>query len=319
MASGGSSYLVPGLILVALSIILAVLYLLRRLRMRQKSTPSETDPRRYVEDRAYNQLQLTRAAAGRLERDGVDLTRVHEVLAEAEKRLERRDFDGALGSARAAQQLLGRIREQSAGGAPAPPPAPGFDSAEPIPAPQPTRWMAAAARAEPDSPPDFALPSSPNPSAADDGASRVRVPKNRIAAQFELKLLGEEIERAPVGSARNEAEQVRQQAQAAADRSDYTESLRLALRGRRSLGVQLETVPLPATRAAAAEERASAPLPSRAAASSLPCPRCGRANSAADRFCRACGAPLKGPQCRQCGSPVTPEDQFCGVCGAPLA
>src|SRR5215212_8653220 len=50
----------------------------------------------------------------------------------------------------------------------------------------------------------------------------------------------------------------------------------------------------------------------------MKCPACGSDNSAARKFCRACGMTLP-PTCQQCGSPNEMGDRFCGECGAPLA
>src|SRR5436305_732480 len=48
------------------------------------------------------------------------------------------------------------------------------------------------------------------------------------------------------------------------------------------------------------------------------CPHCGRANSAENAFCEACGAPL-GPSCTICGHVNRPGSRFCAQCGRPLA
>jgi hypothetical protein len=67
------------------------------------------------------------------------------------------------------------------------------------------------------------------------------------------------------------------------------------------------------------------------AAESAPCPKCGSATGAADRFCANCGADLTtarvpvaapvatAPACAACGQPYQPGDRFCGNCGQPLA
>jgi hypothetical protein len=96
----------------------------------------------------------------------------------------------------------------------------------------------------------------------------------------------------------------------------YTEALRFALRGRRGLGGNVETVApglgsgairpgaLPLDPALAAERAASAAR----------CPSCGYPTTPDDVFCRGCGAPRTPTVCPKCGTPRTPTDTFCGRC-----
>jgi class 3 adenylate cyclase/tetratricopeptide (TPR) repeat protein len=53
-------------------------------------------------------------------------------------------------------------------------------------------------------------------------------------------------------------------------------------------------------------------------AGSVACPRCGRENDPADRFCGACGAGL-ALVCPSCGASNSSTSSFCGRCGAALA
>src|SRR5919199_2478724 len=48
------------------------------------------------------------------------------------------------------------------------------------------------------------------------------------------------------------------------------------------------------------------------------CPRCGRENALAARFCSGCGKPLE-LACPACGSPADPAARFCQSCGTSLA
>ena len=48
------------------------------------------------------------------------------------------------------------------------------------------------------------------------------------------------------------------------------------------------------------------------------CPRCGRENDAADRFCGSCGAGL-ALECAVCGASNPPTSSYCGSCGSALA
>ena len=53
-------------------------------------------------------------------------------------------------------------------------------------------------------------------------------------------------------------------------------------------------------------------------AAPVACPRCGRENDPADRFCGACGAGL-AVVCSSCGASNSPASSFCGSCGGALA
>lgn len=60
-----------------------------------------------------------------------------------------------------------------------------------------------------------------------------------------------------------------------------------------------------------------------------PCPACGAAVAAADKFCGTCGHALSGTPripapapvhgCPYCGAPTQPGDRFCPKCGQPVA
>ncbi len=64
-------------------------------------------------------------------------------------------------------------------------------------------------------------------------------------------------------------------------------------------------------RASGSVERVPLSPPSRT------CPRCGRENALAARFCSGCGKPLE-LACPACGSPADPAARFCQSCGTAL-
>ncbi|HTT26556.1 MAG TPA: zinc ribbon domain-containing protein, partial [Thermoplasmata archaeon] len=146
-----------------------------------------------------------------------------------------------------------------------------------------------------------------------------RPPKNRMEAHFQMTLLVGEIVSAQGAPGRAEAEGLRGQAQSAYARADYTEALRLALRGRRALGSRLETLPAVGSAGGSRAPGALAPTPDRAAAASRSCAQCGRPLQAEDRFCRGCGATNVPTQCPRCQGELGPSDTFCGRCGAPVS
>lgn len=290
--------------LVLLAVILGVVgyYVIMRLRRRRQALSIELEnSRELVEDRAFNQIQLTTAAANNLGARGVDVTKIRGLIDEAERASQRGDHDTALALARSAQESLARVQQSGATRlpvAPRTPPsvgAPAFSTMVALP-PQGTN-------ADDPLPEETTSPPAP------------RLPRNKVESHFQITLLTEEIGRtggAPTaGTAASEASALRDQAQAASDRGDFTEALRLAVKGRRRIGGRLETLPATAATAAAdhAEERDDV----------LVCGGCGEKLRPSDRFCRYCGT-LRGPaRCPSCGAPADEDGKFCAKCGASLS
>lgn len=163
-------------------------------------------------------------------------------------------------------------------------------------------------------------------------AAARKLPKNFMESRFMLTSLQNDLSSAtdaqrstPEGK---EAQDWAQKSQAAFDRKDYDESLRLALRGRRRFGgAGMSTISVgpgtvvdaPPSEASPSAQRSSAPVGAVASPSdSTTCARCGRSNNAGDRFCRGCGAPMAQAKCPRCGRPAEPDDKFCHGCGSPL-
>jgi Double zinc ribbon len=151
-----------------------------------------------------------------------------------------------------------------------------------------------------------------------------RPPKNKMESHFQLSLVQDELDRArqtKSGSAQfKEADQLRNDGQAAYDRQDYTEALRLALKSRRTLGTRIEALPLSP---ASTVGDPGAPRTTGGVAEpptfGRKCARCGRIAAATDEFCRGCGAPITPALCSSCGAPLLAGDRFCGKCGATQA
>jgi RNA polymerase subunit RPABC4/transcription elongation factor Spt4 len=302
------------LILVALLIIVGTAGLLvvvrRRLKARIEELKGQTDgPAQFADDRSYNLLRIARAEAETLKRQGVDVSTAEAALDEAEASMRRRDYDIAVLSARRAHDLLVALRQN---------PTPLPSAVGPT---RPSRSMTApppAVRAPelPNDPPG----SSEDPTVPDGPVPRLA--KNRAESHFQIGLLNEEIAVAstsrPNDGAVADARTTTVDAQSAYDRADYTEAMRLALRGRRKLGTRIETLPPPNTRI----PPTPAPVPPSALggpAGTAPCVQCGRPLKSADRFCRACGTPKAPTACPSCGTAVEEGDRFCPACGATMA
>lgn len=311
MASLSSTEIVAIVVVtvLAIAVVALLLFLVQRLRKRRAELLHELKDRpELVQDRAFNRIAMARREADLLGRQGIDVSRAQELVAEAQAAFDTRSFDRAYQSAHLAHETLVRARQ---GG-----PLPSAPKALPT-SPAPSLPAAPSARGT----------ASPPPRPSDAGLA-----KNRAEAQFQLRILDQELAAArrtqPRAGTTLEAAALRSQSQAAFDRSDFTVAFGLALRGRRALGGSVEAL-APATvsrelpRAAPLLVPAgNAPDPARTAervAAGDRCPKCGYPALAGDTFCRGCGSPRVAMACPQCGGERQARDTFCGRCGAPFA
>ncbi|MCI4331892.1 MAG: zinc ribbon domain-containing protein [Thermoplasmata archaeon] len=326
MVDSGSVTLVIGISVLSVLLIAFLLYTRQTMRRRSKQLRMELDERPSAkDDRAFNQIRISSAEADVLERTGVEVVHARELLADAQRAYDRHDWDTALRQARSAHESLVALRGRA-----------------PLRLPsvlEVSRSRAAGMPATDAYPAMLAAPARPGPSgpgslgsaagSGDASSPGARLPKNRAESHFQMTLLAEEIARATAADGSDgrakDAEQIRSEAQGAYSRGDYTEALRLSLRGRRRIGGRLET--LPPTRSTQSESLARTPEPGTPTPHGGPeptgkpstCSRCGKAVRASDQFCRGCGATLKSSLCPRCGQPLQPEDAFCAGCGAPVA
>lgn len=300
---------------VFVGVLIVFLFLMFRLRRRRRILTDELDTSREVrDDRAYNQIQLARAAADRLERAGADVGPVRRRIDEAEAARARRDTETALAVARSAQEALVRLQQEPVAEVPL--------SAGAVGAAAPRSGSygpsSTASIAPPMGPAGLDLASLPDRSDAADEAPVGRLPKNKAEAHFQLTLLADEIGAADgkggPSADLTEAKTFLADARSAYDRADYTEALRLGLKGRRRVGGRLETLaPSAATHPEASlEGRPASPTSSAAGAR---CSNCGQPMRPGDRFCRGCGSSNDAARCRNCGQALAADDRFCGACG----
>jgi predicted nucleic acid-binding Zn ribbon protein len=299
-------------------VLIIFLFLIFRLRRRRRTLADEPLMTRAArEDRAFNQIHLARAAADRLERTGVDVRPVRRMIEQAEAAHARRDNETALAVARSAQEALVRLRDQPVAEIPlsAGIVAPSFDPSDP-------RTPEAVPMISPhvDASGPFAS-AVPGLASSGEAPTIARLPKNKAEAHFQLTLLAEELEsqgrKGGTSPDLSEAKKLRAAAQSAYDRVDYTEALRLGLKGRRRVGAHLETLPP----SAATHPEADAELgPAKGSADEAPahCSNCGQPLRPTDRFCRGCGSSRGARRCTACGQALAPDDRFCGACGEPI-
>jgi hypothetical protein len=300
--------LIVFVVVLAVVLIGAFLYLQRRLRQRRSNLLSELNDRPVLnQDRAFNRLAMARREARILVGQGVDVHRAQELIAEAQGAFDTRQYDRAYQVAQSAHEALVNARQQGARTTGVPLSSIGSGTALP-----PKRVEA--------TPPTAAVAASPTP-------DRPAIPKNRAESQFQLRLLSEELETLPTDRARRaaatEATDLKNQASAAFDQGDYTTAFRLALRGRRTLGGTLESLPPPGSATPASSRRtgngsaapSDATQAAEAAAGGERCPDCGYPTLSGDAFCRGCGRPRVPLTCPTCGAPRGAEEPFCGRCG----
>ncbi|HLY76377.1 MAG TPA: zinc ribbon domain-containing protein [Thermoplasmata archaeon] len=318
-----------GAAVVFVLVVLVALYAFHRYMTRRGPELAAREAKSVVKDRAFNQIRIGHAAADRLAQTGVDVSGAQELLNRAEAVRAGGNFEMSIDLSKRAQDLLAKART----GAPAPA---AFGPDRPR-----TPMEGAALTSDPRS--------TPSTTAFADGAgarfvaggeeagpenvaatttAQNRPPKNKLEARFQLSLAQDELAKAqgttPPPKGAGEAVGLLSDAQAAYDRQDFTEALRLALKGRRTIGARVET--LPVTPVAAAR-----PFPANAGAATATsdasgttrdtptfnqrCQQCGRVVSVADQFCRGCGTPIAPAPCHRCGAPLLAGDRFCGNCG----
>lgn len=282
-----------------------LLYMIRRLRLRREKLLGELHDRpQLVQDRAFNRLAMARREAEILAGQGLDVARPRELIAQAQGAFDLRDSDRAYQLAQQAHEALVSARRDAR-----------LPSA-PAPSAPPAESAPAAAVSAP----------SPTTNPAPTAPLRVGIPKNRAESQFQLRLLDQDLTEArrsrPGSAATQEATRMRSDAGVAFDRGDFTDAFRLALRGRRTLGVLVEGLPAGRAIEGGANGPPSSPVgpdASRTAeqvAGAERCAECGYPALPGDAFCRGCGSPRIPGACTSCGTPRTPTDTFCGRCGA---
>jgi hypothetical protein len=302
-----------------------MIYFFVRMRRHRTRLKRDLDPSPDVlEDRAHNQLRLAESEAAILERDGIETTRARALLAESKSRLDVGDFVRARTLAQSAHEQLVTLRKTATTPYSSPSSSEAQDLRENGSRPEfgfgderlSTNTLSFGSSATVPGPP-ASTPQNP--------PEGPRLAKNRAESQFETNRLNEELERLRLRHPDDPrlAEGIRYLAgsRSAYQAGDFTEALRLSLRGRRSIGAQIGSLgpPSPGTRLSS---HSTAPVslqgsPERLVGGTV-CPACGRPTRPGDRFCRTCGAHVGSAMCPRCGKPLTDGDQFCATCGAPL-
>ncbi len=297
------------IVLIAVLVVVCVavgLLAFQVLKRRRDKLRSEIDASRAsVEERAFNRIHIGRSAADHLERSGSDVAGPRRLLARAQKEFDAGHHDDALALASSAHAALLTQAKAPSPAAPASAEEGSDDTATPP--------------ADSSPPPSHDMPMSPplatgsSPQVSD--PPKNRLPKNKAESHFQLRLLDEEIAGGgPPGTAPATLEGVRgiaSEARVSYDHGDFTEALRLGLKGRRTLGARLETLPAPSS-----TPSTEGPAVLAGTAGEV-CRQCGQPMRSRDKFCRGCGAAAGAGRCARCGEALEGSDQFCGRCGTP--
>jgi hypothetical protein len=294
-------------VVLAVIVVALLLYLLKRLKGKRAKLLSELEDKPELnQDRAFNRIAMARREIGILVGQGFDVRRAQELIAEAQGAFDTRQYDRAYQLAQSAHESLVNARQMGTRTTGTPLPSKGSGTVPPSGS--------------------MGVPAAAALASASSTADRPTIPKDRVESQFQLRLLGEELDALPASRAQDPtvagATALRSQASAAFDRGDYSVAFRLALKGRRTLGGTLESLPPPTTAATGAMKGgASGPASDAsqaadAAAGRERCPDCGYPAVTGDAFCRGCGRPQAPLTCPTCGSPRGAEEPFCGRCGS---
>lgn len=319
MALGLTSSELAVLVIAVFLIVIAIglgLYVRARLQRRRAKLLGELQNRpQLIQDRAFNRIAMARREVELLARQGADVGRARERIAEAQASFDNRRYESAYETAQTAHESLVNARRGIV-------PPPSVDAV-----PKATEGPLTSPSGGPTSPFSAAVSEAPPPTPA--------IPKNRAESQFQLRVLEQELAAArssrPGEPSTAGAADLATRARSAFDRSDFTEAFRLALKGRRTLGGSVESLPLtptgsapagaPGTMGLGGNGSAGADLSETAGmvAGAARCPECGYPALPDDVFCRGCGRPRAPVTCPKCGAPKVPGDSFCGRCGAPFA
>jgi hypothetical protein len=320
-----------GVVVVAIFVVLVGVYALYRYLKRRGPELAARESKSVLDDRAFNQIRIGQAAADRLSQTGIDVSAAKELFRRAEAARVSRNFDQSIDLAKKGQDALAAARGGGNGLPGAVPARPGSARSPGVSAspPSPVRAGGTPAYAAPPSVPFVAsvAGSGPEPEMAPDPVTS-RPPKNKMEAHFQLSILQDEMDKARATKSKTkpfrDAESIQTQCQAAYDKQDYTEALRLALKSRRTLGTRVEGLPVSTVPPASPNpsDSAAADAAARAAGSvtdpptfGQKCPKCGRTAGPNDQFCRTCGAPISPAVCSNCAAPLLAGDRFCGKCG----
>ncbi len=334
MVSTGTLDTEIGVVIAAIFAVLVAVYLLYRYLRRRGPELAARESKSVLDDRSYNQIRIGQAAADRLAQTGIDVTAAKELFRRAETARASGNYETSIELSKRGQDVLAAARSGGNGMAGSLPTV----TLSSVAVPRPAAGGALRSSTAPGytAPPAAPVIAGDTARAPEVGAplepATDRPPKNKMEAHFQLSVVQDELDQARSTKSRTkafqDADSLRKQGQAAYDKQDFTEALRLALKSRRTLGTRVEALPVSVVPASAttpggpvnagtgAKNSGGVASPG---ASGPNCSQCGRTAAATDQFCRSCGAPITPAMCTNCGAPLVAGDRFCGKCGATQA
>ena len=151
------------------------------------------------------------------------------------------------------------------------------------------------------------------------------LPENFLQSKFEIRVVERKIGEKEDGEIKEAAILYLSKAKNAFENKDYTEALRLAVKGNRILEtgeISEENPQVSENTSLPKETKEVVPIveaEDEKEEKELHCPNCGAVVRAEDKFCWNCGAKLVYTyKCPNCGAEVSSEDKFCRNCGYKL-
>lgn len=340
------------LVLLLIFVAFAIMWYLKK-RRKTILDKFNTDKPEWIEDNAHNQILTTKALIDRAERNGDDVAAARSRLQDAEDRAKAGDFEQAFSIAKQARDVLPKNVPTRAVKRKVPvqstsPPSPSPKQEQPGVAPAENKEemlyrdiatggvVSGGGQTREDMSPK-------RPEDQEEGEKppmvefRQKVPKNYLEAKFEISLLEDALTKLPPESS-PESRKLLVTAKKAWEKENYSDALRMAMRGKRALEQKSDdtipltagtTVDVPPQTPVAAAARSSAPMSGddykmepatgEARPTTVVCSRCNKENPAKNKFCRGCGKPLAAPLCPRCQKAIEADDAFCGTCGAPVS
>jgi predicted RNA-binding Zn-ribbon protein involved in translation (DUF1610 family) len=251
-----------------------------------------------VEDDAYNQIQIVKSMAKVMKSKGYNVAPVENMIVKAETAYSYQRYLESIDIVNNAKRALWRLKEEQ-------------KESESL-SPEVKKELEIIKKIEKE--PDTAeLP----PQIKD---FEKKLPPNYLQSKFEIGVVEEKIVKMEEGQLKEYAKLYMQRAKRAFDMGDYSEALRLAVKGNKI--IDTGEIPKKSDEVEKIEETKPVvvqPLIVEEGEEELHCPNCGAVVRPEDKYCWNCGAKLVWTyRCPNCGAEVTTEDKYCRNCGYKL-
>ncbi len=288
--------IILGLATAAMVVVYLMLALMKKSKL--KKLRVDVDPR---ED-AYNQIQILKSMTRVMREKNYNTVAVENLIVKAEGAYNRESYGECIEIVNNAKRILARLKEEK--------------MMEDQVSPRVAKEMEIIKKIEESSPDSGEVPTPLR-------ELEKELPENFLQSKFEIRVVEKKIEDHEEGEVKEAAILYLSRAKDAFNNKDYTEALRLAVKGNRIL----ETGEIPEERKEIEEKPQLFPKKEvvpiveeeKEEKEELHCPNCGAVVRPEDKFCWNCGAKLVYHyKCPNCGAEVSSEDKFCRNCGYKL-